>query len=60
MAKIDAKQFASTMALGLNTDDTSVKEVTGANTLPSMVSRYYGTTYESLKDKYSTYKNWSP
>ena len=44
MAKIDAKQFASTMALGLNTDDTSVKEVTGANTLPSMVSRYYGTT----------------
>lgn len=60
MAKIDAKQFASTMALGLNTDDASVKEVTGANTLPSMVSRYYGTTYESLKDKYSTYKNWSP
>ena len=61
MANIDATQYASAMlnTLRSSKEKQSVKEVTSSAKKLPMVSRYYGTTNEMLKDMYSGTRNFN-
>lgn len=60
MANIDATQYASAMLNQLRSskEKQSVKEITSSAKKLPMVSRYYGTSTEMLKDMFSGTKNY--